>query len=171
MIKEQTSGTNTTETRLDPAVVETFKANLRGRVITPADQEYEAARKVYNAMINKYPGLIAYCVDVADVIQAVNFAREQNLAVSIRGGGHNVAGLAVTDGGLMIDCAPMKGVVVAPEALTARAEPGVLWGEFDQATQEYGLATVGGVVSTTGIAGLTLGGGQGWLTGNYGLTN
>jgi FAD/FMN-containing dehydrogenase len=121
-------------------------------------------------MIDKRPALIARCADADDIAAAVRFAREQDLALSIRGGGHNVAGLAVSDGGLMIDCAPMKGIALDPQTQTARAQPGVLWGEFDAATQEHGLATVGGVVSTTGIAGLTLGGGQGWLTGKYGLT-
>ena len=121
-------------------------------------------------MVDKRPALIARCANADDIATAVRFAREQDLAVSIRGGGHNVAGLAVSDGGLMIDCAPMKGIAIDAQARTARADPGVLWGEFDQATQEHGLATVGGVVATTGIAGLTLGGGQGWLTGKYGLS-
>jgi FAD/FMN-containing dehydrogenase len=152
-----------------PAVA-TFRARLHGEAVTPADPGYDEVRRVWNAMVDKRPALIARCVDADDIVAAVRFAREQDLPISIRGGGHNVAGLAVSDGGLMIDCAPMKGIAIDPQTQTARADPGVLWGEFDQATQEHGLATVGGVVSTTGIAGLTLGGGQGWLTGKYGLT-
>jgi FAD/FMN-containing dehydrogenase len=138
--------------------------------LTPDDPGYDAARRVWNAMVDKRPALIARCADADDLATSVHFAREQGLPISIRGGGHNVAGLAVSDGGLMIDCAPMKGIVIDHQAQTACAEPGVVWGEFDRATQEHGLATVGGVVSATGIAGLTLGGGQGWLTGKHGLT-
>jgi FAD/FMN-containing dehydrogenase len=155
---------------LSAAAVAAFRAQLRGEALTPQDPGYDDARRIWNAMIDKRPALIARCANADDVVAAVGFAREQDLAVSIRGGGHNVAGLAASDGGLMIDCAPMKGIAIDPVARTARAEPGVLWGEFDQATQEHGLATVGGVVSSTGIAGLTLGGGQGWLTGKFGLT-
>lgn len=155
---------------LTASAVAAFRARLHGEALTPTDPGYDAARRVWNAMIDKYPALIARCHTADDIAAAVRFGREQDLPISIRGGGHNVAGLAVSDGGLMIDCAPMKGIAVDPQNQTARAEPGVLWGEFDQATQEHGLATVGGVVSTTGIAGLTLGGGQGWLTGKHGLT-
>ena len=155
---------------LSTAAIAAFRARLQGEALTPADPAYDEARRVWNAMIDKRPALIARCADAADIVAAVRFAREQDLAVSIRGGGHNVAGLAVSDGGLMIDCAPMQGIAIDPVSRTARAEPGVLWGAFDRATQEHGLATVGGVVATTGIAGLTLGGGQGWLTGKYGLT-
>src|SRR5688572_12287146 len=155
---------------LSATTIDAFRAQLHGEALTPTDPSYDEARRVWNAMIDKRPALIARCADADDIAAAVRFAREQDLAISIRGGGHNVAGLAVSDGGLMIDCAPMKGITIDPQARTARAEPGVLWGEFDTATQEHGLATVGGVVSTTGIAGLTLGGGQGWLTGKYGLT-
>lgn len=121
-------------------------------------------------MVDKRPALIARCTTADDIAAAVRFARERDVAISIRGGGHNVAGLAVSDGGLMIDCSPMNSIMIDAATLTACAGPGVLWGEFDTATQEHGLATVGGVVSTTGIAGLTLGGGQGWLTGKHGLT-
>jgi FAD/FMN-containing dehydrogenase len=143
---------------------------LQGDLLLPSDAGYDAARRVWNAMVDKRPALIARCATGDDIAVAVRFAREYDVAISIRGGGHNVAGLAVSDDGLMIDCSPMKGITVDGEARTARAEPGVLWGELDMATQEHGLATVGGVVSTTGIAGLTLGGGQGWLTGKHGLT-
>src|SRR5688500_5235737 len=160
----------TSPASLSSATVTAFWARLHGEVLTSSDRGYDQARRVWNAMVDKRPALIARCADADDIAAAVRFAREQDLAISIRGGGHNVAGLAVSDGGLMIDCAPMKGSTIDPQARTARAEPGVLWGEFDTATQEHGLATVGGVVSTTGIAGLTLGGGQGWLTGKYGLT-
>src|SRR3712207_1892129 len=152
-----------------PAVA-AFRACLDGEALTPADPGYDDARRVWNAMVDKRPALIARCSSADDIAAAVRFAREQDLTISIRGGGHNVAGLAVSDGGLMIDCTPMKGIAIDPETLTARAEPGVLWGEFDATTQEHGLATVGGVVSTPGIAGLTLGGGQGGLTGKYGLS-
>lgn len=155
---------------LDQTAVDTLAARIRGQMLRPGEDGYDAARQVWNAMVDKHPALIVRCAGVADVIAAVRFAREQELLVSIRGGGHNVAGLAVCDGGLMIDLSPMKGIRVDPAAQTARAEPGVLWGEFDHESQAFGLATVGGVVSTTGIAGLTLGGGQGWLTGKHGLT-
>src|SRR5687767_9246533 len=155
---------------LSATTIDAFRARLHGEVLTPTEPGYDDARRVWNAMIDKRPALIARCADADDIAAAVRFAREQNLAISIRGGGHNVAGLAVSDGGLMIDCAPMKGITIDSQTQTARAQPGVLWGEFDAATQAHGLATVGGVVSTTGIAGLTLGGGQGWLTGKHGLS-
>ena len=156
--------------RLSVTTVDAFRNQLQGVALAPDDPGNDDARRVWNAMVDKRPALIARCASANDIAAAVRFARERDLTISIRGGGHNVAGLAVSDGGLMIDCAPMKGIVIDPEARTARAEPGVLWGEFDQATEAHALATVGGVVSTTGIAGLTLGGGQGWLTGKYGLT-
>jgi hypothetical protein len=139
-------------------------------LLRPGDPGYDDARRVWNAMVDKRPALIARCTGLEDVAAAVRFGRERGLLISIRGGGHNVAGMAVAEGGLMIDCAPMKGIAVDPAGRTARAGAGVLWGEFDAVTQEYGLATVGGVVSTTGVAGLTLGGGQGWLTGKHGLS-
>ncbi len=134
------------------------------------DDGYDDARKVWNGMIDRRPALIARCTGAGDVIQCVRFARQHELLISIRGGGHNVAGNAVCDGGLMIDLAPMKSIRVDPGARTARAEPGVLWGEFDRETQAFGLATTGGFVTTTGIAGLTLGGGQGWLASKHGFT-
>lgn len=157
-------------THLSSSAIAGFRTRLKGDVLLPDDPGYDAARRVWNAMVDKRPALIARCVDADDISTAVRFARESDLAISIRGGGHNVAGLAVNDGGMMIDCAPMRDVAIDPLTQTAYAQPGVLWGEFDRATQEFGLATVGGVVATTGIAGLTLGGGQGWLTGKYGLT-
>lgn len=143
---------------------------MRGPVLQPGDLAYDEARTLWNAIVDRYPALIARCTGTADVIAAVKFAREHNLLVSVRGGGHSVSGKAVCDGGLMIDLSAMKSIRVDPVGLTARAEPGVLWQEFDRETQAFGLATPGGTVGTTGIAGLTLGGGQSWLTGKYGLT-
>ncbi|HML22442.1 MAG TPA: FAD-binding oxidoreductase [Aggregatilinea sp.] len=143
---------------------------MRGQVILPSHPEYDAARRVWNGMIDKYPAMIARCTGVADVIAAVNFAREHNILVAVRGGGHNVAGHATCDGGLVIDLSAMKGIHVDPVKRTARADGGVTWGELDRETQVFGLAAPGGVVSTTGIAGLTLGGGLGWLRRKHGLT-
>ena len=154
---------------LNAETVEQVRTKLRGGHLLPGDEGYDAARKIYNAMIDHRPGIIARCAGVADVVDAVNFARNNGLLVSVRGGGHNVSGNAVCDGGLMIDLSPMKGVRVDLDSKTARAEPGVTWAEFDRETQAFGLATTGGLVSTTGIAGLTLGGGLGWLMGNHGL--
>src|SRR5262245_42718413 len=155
---------------LSQTAVDAFRARVRGRVLAPGDAGYDNARRVWNAMVDKRPALIVRCQHAGDIAAAVRFGREQGLLITIRGGGHNVDGLAIADGGLMIDCAPMKGIVVDQVARRARIEPGVLWGEFDGAAQEHGLATVGGVVNTTGVAGLTLGGGQGWLTGKLGLS-
>jgi len=154
---------------LDPAVVQTFRESLRGQLLGPGEPGYDAARRIDNAMIDRRPALIARCAGAADVVAAVRFGRERNLLVSVRAGGHNVAGNAVCDGGLMIDVSPMKGVRVDPGARTARAAAGVTWGEFDHETQAFGLATTGGVISTTGVAGLTLGGGVGWLNGRFGV--
>ena len=154
---------------LGEATAAEFKTALRGPLIQPGDEGYDEQRQVWNANIDKRPALIARCAGVADVITCVNFARENNLLVSVRGGGHNVSGNAVCDGGIMIDLSQMKGVRVDPVNRTARAEPGLTWGEFDLETQEFGLATPGGQISTTGIAGVTLGGGWGWLARKYGL--
>jgi FAD/FMN-containing dehydrogenase len=154
---------------LNAEVIEQFHTGLRGGHLLRGDDGYDAARKIYNAMIERRPAIIARCAGAADVISAVNFARNNGLLVSVRGGGHNVSGNAVCDGGLMIDLSPMKRVRVDPQRKSVRAEAGVTWGEFDRETQTFGLATTGGLVSTTGIAGLTLGGGLGWLMGNYGL--
>jgi FAD/FMN-containing dehydrogenase len=140
-----------------------------GQLLQAADAGYEDARRVYNGLIDKRPALIARCFGTADVADAVKLARTLNLEVAVRGGGHNVAGRATIDGGLMIDLASMKGIHVDPVAGTARAQGGVLWKELNRETQLHGLATTGGVVSSTGIAGLTLGGGIGWLMPKYGL--
>ncbi|TMJ44877.1 MAG: FAD-dependent oxidoreductase, partial [Alphaproteobacteria bacterium] len=134
------------------------------------DGGYDEARTVWNGMINRRPALIARCTGAADVIAAVRFARTHGLLVSVRGGGHNITGNAVCEGGLMIDLSPMKSVRVDPVRRTARAEAGLTWGEYNRETQAFGLASTGGVVSTTGIAGLTLGGGLGWLHGKHGLS-
>jgi FAD/FMN-containing dehydrogenase len=157
-------------TALDEGAVSTFKAGLRGRLFCPGDEGYDEARKVWNGMIDRRPALIARCAGVADVIAAVNFAREQGLPVAIRGGSHNVTGNAVCDGGVVIDLSSMKGIRVDREGRTVRAEGGCTWGDVDHATHAFGLAAPGGVISTTGIAGLTLGGGIGHLTRKYGLS-
>ena len=150
--------------------VATFQQNLRGRLIQPGDADYEAARALYNGMIDKRPRLIARCVDAADVIAAVNFARDQGLLLAIRGGGHNGPGLGSCDDGLVIDLSMMKSVRVDPSTKTVRVEGGCTSGDVDHATHAFGLAVPFGIVSTTGIAGLTLGGGTGYLTRKHGLT-
>src|SRR4051794_32074738 len=156
-------------TTLPEERIESFKASLRGEGLRPGDEDYEAARRVWNGMIDRRPALIARCAGTADVIQAVNFARANTLAVAVRAGGHSVAGHGVCDGGLMIDLSRLKGIRVDPARRAVRAEPGVTWGEFDHETQAFGLATTGGIVPTTGIAGLTLGGGLGYLMRRFGL--
>src|SRR6201987_6017372 len=155
---------------LEEAVVQDFSANLRGPLLRPGDDSYDQARKVWNGMIDRRPALIARCTGAADVMAAVRFARDHGLLVSVKGGGHNITGNAVCEGGLMIDLSPMKGVRVDPVKRTARAEAGLTWGEYNRETQAFGLASTGGVVSTSGIAGLTLGGGLGWLMGKHGLS-
>lgn len=143
---------------------------LAQAVIAPEDTAYDTERKVWNGDIDKYPAAIAQCAGAADVVAAIGFAREQGLPVAVRGGGHSVAGNAISDDGLMIDLSRMKGIRVDPARRVARAEPGLRWIEFDRETQAFGLATTGGTVGDTGIAGLTLGGGQGWLMGKHGAT-
>jgi FAD/FMN-containing dehydrogenase len=143
---------------------------IRGRVIQPTDADYDSARALYNGMIDKRPKMIARCVDVADIITAVNFAREQRLLLAVRGGGHNGPGLGSCDGGLVIDLSMMKGVRVDPANRTVRVDPGCTSGDVDHATHAFGLAVPFGIVSTTGVAGLTLGGGTGYLTRKFGLT-
>jgi len=164
--------TRGTDAVLDEAVVQGLQASLHGPLLRPDDAGYDAARQVWNGMIDidRRPALIARCAGVADVIAAVRFARTHHLLVSVRGGGHNIPGNAVCQGGLMIDLASMRSVRVDPVRRTARAEGGATWGDFDRETQALGLATTGGIVSDTGIAGLTLGGGLGWLAGKYGLS-
>ena len=150
--------------------VERLRTGVRGPVILPSDPGYDAARAIWNGAIDRRPAFIARCTGVADVVAAVDFAREQDLLVAVRSGGHGVGGHALCEGGLVIDLSPMKGIRVDPVARTARAEAGVLWGELDRETQLHGLATVGGIVTHTGIAGLTLGGGIGWLMRKHGAT-
>jgi FAD/FMN-containing dehydrogenase len=148
---------------------EDLRSELRGRVVTPADQDYERARKVHNGMVDKRPAVIACCTGVADVLVALRFGLDHALPIAVRSGGHNVAGKAVCDDGVVIDLSQLKGLRVDPAKRTARAEAGLTWGEFDRETQAFGLATTGGAISTTGIAGLTLGGGIGWLQRKHGL--
>lgn len=147
-----------------------FRAGLQGDLITPTDPLYDEARTIYNAMIDKRPALIARCENADDVIAAVNFARQNGLPLAVRSGGHNGAGLALVDDGLVIDLSPMKGIRVDPDARTVRVEGGCTWGEVDQATGAHGLAVPSGIISTTGVGGLTLGGGHGYLSRKYGLT-
>jgi len=155
---------------LSPETLRDFQAKLRGDLLRPGDAGYGAARSIWNAMIDKHPALIVRCAGISDVINSVGFARTNGFGVAIRGGGHNIAGNALCDGGLVIDLSGMRSIRVDPASRTARAEPGLTWGEFDHETQVFGLATTGGVVGSTGIAGLTLGGGVGWLHAKYGLT-
>ena len=150
--------------------VDILAQSVRGPVLRAGDEGFDAARHVWNGMIDRRPKSIVRCAGAADVVAAVNFAREQQLPLAVRAGGHSVAGNSVCDDGLVIDLSPMKGVRVDPARRTARAEPGLTWAEFDRETQAFGLATTGGVVSTTGIAGLTLGGGIGWLGRTHGLS-
>lgn len=155
---------------IDSEVTTAFEASIRGRVLRPSNEDYEEARQVWNGMVDRYPAMIVRCAGVADVITSVNFARENDLLLAVKAGGHNVAGNAVCDDGLVIDLSSMGSIRVDPDARIARIEPGVTLGELDQETQAFGLALPAGVVSTTGIAGLTLGGGWGWLSRQYGLT-
>ena len=149
--------------------VEGLVTSLSGRLLLPHDEEYDQARAVWNRMVDRKPALIVRCAGDGDVIRSVRFAREHDLLMSVRGGGHNVSGNAVCDGGIMIDLSLMKGTAIDAERRVVRAEAGLNWGELDTATQRSGLATTGGFVSTTGVAGLTLGGGHGWLMRRHGL--
>ena len=157
-------------TRIEDGSLSALDNKLRGRLLCEGDNGYDDARTVWNAMIDRFPAAIARCTGTADVVAAVKFAQEHKLLLSVRGGGHNVAGDAVCDGGLMLDLSPMQGIYVDPQRRTARAEPGVTLGDLDKETQIFGLATPTGIVSETGLAGLTLGGGFGWLTRKYGFT-
>lgn len=154
---------------LDETTIQDFQASLRGQAVLPGDADYDEARKVWNGMIDRRPSLIARCAGVADVSRAVRLARNQNLLLAVRGGGHNVAGAGTCDGGLVIDLSPMKAVLVESKRSIVRVEPGATWKDFDEETQKYGLATTGGLVSSTGVAGFTLGGGIGWLVRKHGL--
>jgi len=155
---------------LDAAVIAKFASQVRGKIVVPGDVDYDDARKVYNAMIDKHPGMIVKCVDVADVIHSVNFGRENGLLVSVRGGGHNAGGLGLCDDGLVIDLSGIKFVLVDPKEKTVKVGGGNVWGEVDHATHPFGLAVPAGIISTTGVGGLTLGGGVGYLARKYGLT-
>jgi FAD/FMN-containing dehydrogenase len=163
-IGSQTIGTP----ELDAEALKELESDLRGDVLRPSHPGYEAARTVFNAMVDRHPALIVRCKAVPDVQRALEFARVHNLLVAVRGGGHNVAGKALCDNGMVIDLSAMKEMRVDPAARTVQAEAGLTWGEFDRETQPHGLATTGGFVSTTGIAGLTLGGGLGWLMRKHG---
>lgn len=149
--------------------IEKFKLSLQGELIQPGDRGYDESRKVWNGMIDKHPAFIVRCRTENDVINAVQFANQNSLPLAVRGGGHNVAGFGTCDDGIVIDLSPMKAIIVDPNGRTALAQGGLTWGDFDKATQSQALATTGGLISTTGIAGFTLGGGIGWLMRKYGL--
>jgi FAD/FMN-containing dehydrogenase len=151
-------------------MVDELREQVRGPVIAPGDGEYEQARRVYNAMIQRRPALVVRCANAGDVMAAVRFAGEHDLEVAVRGGGHSVPGFGTSDGGMVIDLSGMRGVRVDPASRTARAEAGVTWGDFNAATHAFGLATTGGIISTTGVSGLTLGGGIGYLSRACGLS-
>jgi len=155
---------------LDQTLIENLAGQLRGEVILPTHAGYDTHRKLYNAMIDKHPGIIVKCLDIADVINAVNFGRENNLLVAVRGGGHNGGGLGICDGGLVIDLSGIKFVRVDPADNTVRVGGGNLWAEVDHATHAFGLAVPAGIISSTGVGGLTLGGGVGYLAKKHGLT-
>ncbi len=157
-------------TELSKQNITDFRTTLSGELLQPGDQGYDDARKVWNGMVDRSPALIVRCKNTADVISAVLFAGKSRLLVAVKGGGHNVTGNAVCDGGIMIDLSLMKSIKVDPDNKVAELETGATWGELDAATQKFGLATTGGIVSTTGIAGLTLGGGVGWLVRKHGLS-
>lgn len=162
----------TADTRevLGEATLGELEGALRGRLVRPTDPDYDQARVVWNAAHDRHPALIIRCAGVADVVRAVEFARSEGLQVAVRGGAHSVAGFSTCDGGVVIDTSPMKGIRVDPASRRAVAQPGLTWSEFDHETQAFGLAVTGGLVSSTGIAGFTLGGGIGWLLRRYGLT-
>jgi FAD/FMN-containing dehydrogenase len=170
MMTKKESSPSSGPSGVPDAAVQGLKSALRGELLRRGDAGYEEARRVYNAMIDRYPALVARCVDVADVVAAVNFAREHRLTLAVRGGGHSGPGLGTCDGGLVIDLGRMRGVRVDPSARTVRVEGGATWGDVDHATHAFGLATPSGFVSTTGVGGLTLGGGLGHLTRAHGLT-
>jgi len=166
-IKTRSNG----EITLQEETVRKFKESLLGELMRIGDAGYDDARSIWNAMIDRRPALIASCLGVADIVTSVNFAREHGITLSIKGGGHNISGLAVCDGGLMLDLSRMRGVWVDPSTRTAHAQGGCLLGDVDRETQVHGLAAVLGFISNTGIAGLTLGGGFGYLTRRFGWTS
>ena len=155
---------------LDQTIIDSLKSQLRGKIVMPSDADYNDTRKVYNGMIDKHPGMFVMCVDVADVIAAVNFGRENNLLVAVRGGGHNGGGLGLCDDGMVVDLSGLKFVRVDTSNNTVRVGGGNVWGEVDHATHPFGLAVPAGIISSTGVGGLTLGGGVGHLSRKYGLT-
>jgi FAD/FMN-containing dehydrogenase len=157
-------------TRIDRSALSPLERSFSGRLLLPGDDGYETARRVHNGMIDRRPSIIACCSRTTDVVDALDFAIQQDLEIAVRGGGHNVAGRAVINDGMMIDLSPMKGICVDPTARSVRVQAGVTWGEFNRETQLHGLATTGGAVSSTGVAGLTLGGGFGFLMGQHGFT-
>src|SRR5512134_1374922 len=157
-------------TTLDGSALERLKAGLRGTLLLPGNDGYQEARTVWNAMVDRRPALVVHCAGVNDIKQAVDFARSHGLLTSVKGGGHNIAGNAVCDGGLLIDLSGMRSVHVDPETRVAYVEPGATLGDFDFEAQAFGLATPLGINSTTGVAGLTLGGGFGWFSRKHGMT-
>lgn len=169
MSKVEVASAPRRQTRIEPSAMEEFAKNFRGELLKPGDAGYDQARSIWNAMINRNPALIARCRGVADIRAAVNFAREKSLLVAVKGGGHNIAGNAVCDGGLMIDLSLMRSVRIEPDTRIAHVEPGATLGDFDHEAQAFGLTTPLGINSTTGVSGLTLGGGFGWLTRKYGM--
>src|SRR5688572_16445696 len=154
---------------LDQTSIGELSARFSGVLLRPGQSGYDDVRRIHNGMIDRHPASIARCLGTADIADSVNFARTRGVEAAVSGGGHNVAGRAVCDDGLMLDLSLMKGIHVDPVRRTARAQGGVTWREFNRETQAHGLATTGGVISTTGIAGLTLGGGLGWLMAKHGL--
>jgi FAD/FMN-containing dehydrogenase len=156
--------------RIDRSALSPLEDSFSGRLLLPGDDGYETARRVHNGMIDRRPSIIACCSRTADVVDALDFAIQYDLEIAVRGGGHNVAGRAVIDDGIMVDLSPMKAICVDPTARSVRVQAGVTWGEFNRETQLHGLATTGGAVSSTGVAGLTLGGGFGFLMGKHGFT-
>jgi FAD/FMN-containing dehydrogenase len=170
-MKRSTAVMENDRAAIDPSLADSLRARLRGPLLLPGTPDYDGARSLWNAMIDRRPALVARCLGVADVLACVDFAREHDLPLSIKGGGHNIAGLAVCDAGLMLDMSLMRGVWVDPAARLARAQAGCLLGDVDRETQLHGLAAVLGFVSPTGIAGLTLGGGIGYLTRRFGWTS
>ncbi|HSF32503.1 MAG TPA: FAD-binding oxidoreductase [Candidatus Tectomicrobia bacterium] len=169
MSELQVTTTQGAQTGLKVTAIEAFQARIRGAVLRPGEAGYDDARTIHNGMIDRRPALIARCAGAADVLTAVRFAREHDVLLAVRGGGHGMPGFAVCEGGLMLDLSGMNSVHVDPENRTVRADAGVTWAAFDHETQTFGLATTGGVVGSTGIAGLTLGGGHGFLMRRFGL--